>query len=328
MRRLGFALAMILPPAAPAAAGGFALHWPLGCVLGQDCYIQQYVDHDPTPGARDFTCAGLSYDGHRGTGIALPFFSGMQAGVRVLAAADGAVAGTRDGMADRDAADETAGAVKGRECGNGVVIRHAGGWETQYCHLKQGSVRVRTGDRVSAGTPLGEVGLSGRTEFPHLHLSLRKDGAVADPFQAGPPGRCGTGGAQIWAEEVPYQPGGLTGGGFHTAVPDYAAVKAGRADLAPLAADAPALVFWTLAYGGRKGDEIILSATGPGPGPGPGGEIFRQRTVLDKDQAQLFRAAGKRRNSAAWPAGSYSGNAVMRRGGQDISRYSQQMEIR
>ncbi len=322
MRRLGFALAMILPPAAPAAAGGFALHWPVDCTLGQDCYIQQYVDHDPGPGAQDFTCSGLSYDGHKGTDIALPFLSDMHAGVGVLAAADGVVAGTRDGMAGRLATGKSAEAVAGRECGNGVVIRHAGGWETQYCHLKNGSVRVRSGDKVAAGTPLGEIGLSGQTQFPHLHLSLRKNGAVADPFQIGPQEGCGAGGAQLWAEDVPYGPGGLTGGGFHTEIPDYADVKAGRADLAPLAADAPALVFWTLAYGGRKGDEITLSATGPE------GEVFRQRAVLEKPQAQLFRAAGKRLKTDRWPAGAYTGTAILMRNGKEISRYSQKMEIR
>jgi hypothetical protein len=313
---------MILPPAAPAAAGGFALHWPVDCTLGQDCHIQQYVDHDPGPGAQDFTCSGLSYDGHKGTDIALPYLSSMDAGVRVLAAADGVVAGTRDGMADRYAAGESAEAVKGRECGNGLVIRHADGWETQYCHLKKGSLLVRNGDRVAAGTPLGDIGLSGMTQFPHLHLSLRKDGKVADPFQAGPQGACGTGGAQAWADPLPYQPGGLTGGGFHTAIPEYEDVKAGRADLSPLQAEAPALVFWTLAYGGRTGDEIRLSATGPD------GEVFRQTTQLEKPQAQLFRAAGKRLKAERWPAGTYSGTAVLIRDGKEISRYSQQMDIR
>lgn len=322
MRRLGFALAMILPPAAPAAAGGFALHWPVDCTLGRDCYIQQYADRDPGPGAQDFACGGLTYDGHKGTDIALPFLSGMTAGVTVLAAADGVVAGTRDGMADRYAGSGSAEAVKDRECGNGIVIRHNGGWETQYCHLKKGSVRVRKGDRVPAGTPLGDIGLSGQTQFPHLHLSLRRNGEAVDPFQPAAAAACGAGGAQIWADEIPYQPGGLTGGGFHHAIPDYSAVKAGTADLSPLAADAPAMVFWALAFGGRKGDEIILTAHGPG------GEVFRQRAVLEKTQAQLFRAAGKRLKAARWPAGTYTGTAVLIREGREVSRYSQQMEIR
>ncbi len=323
MRRLGYALALLFPPAAPVAAGGFSLQWPVDCTLGETCHIQQYVDHDPGPGVRDFTCGGLSYDGHKGTDIALPYLSDIQAGIRVLAAADGVVSGTRDGMADRSADDETAEAVKGRECGNGVVIRHDDGWETQYCHLRQGSIRVQTGDMVKSGATLGEIGLSGQTQFPHLHLSLRRDGAVVDPFQNGPLGTCAADTAGLWGQmDIPYQPGGLIGGGFNSAVPDYISVESGTADLSPLASDAAAIVFWTLAYGGQAGDSIVLSVQGPQ------GEVFRQQALLEKDQAQLFRAAGKRLKAETWPAGAYTGTAVMLRDGQEIGRYSQQMELR
>ena len=38
------------------------------------------------------------------------------------------------------------------------------------------------GDYVSFATRLGQVGLSGRTQFPHVHLTVRKDGNPIDPF--------------------------------------------------------------------------------------------------------------------------------------------------
>lgn len=73
---------------APAtSAGAFDLAFPLACSLGKTCYIQQYADHDASPVARDFTCGGLSYDGHTGTDFALTTLAAMQAGVDVLAAA-------------------------------------------------------------------------------------------------------------------------------------------------------------------------------------------------------------------------------------------------
>ena len=62
------------------------------------------------------------------------------------------------------------------------MIEHGEGWTTQYCHMRQGSVRVRKGDRVAAGAPLGFVGLSGGSEFPHLHIVARHDDRVVDPF--------------------------------------------------------------------------------------------------------------------------------------------------
>ena len=44
------------------AAGDPVLTSPIDCDLGRDCFIQQYVDHDPGPGASDYLCAPLSYE--------------------------------------------------------------------------------------------------------------------------------------------------------------------------------------------------------------------------------------------------------------------------
>lgn len=41
-----------------------------------------------------------------------------------------------------------------------------------YAHLRNGSLRVRAGDRVKTGDPLGLVGDSGRSSMPHLHFHL------------------------------------------------------------------------------------------------------------------------------------------------------------
>ena len=72
------ALAPLLMALAPPA-GAFDLAFPADCTLGQDCYIQQYHDHDPGPEATDYTCGPLSYDGHDGTDIALPTRAAMAA---------------------------------------------------------------------------------------------------------------------------------------------------------------------------------------------------------------------------------------------------------
>ncbi|KIC35571.1 M23 family metallopeptidase [Leisingera sp. ANG-M7] len=316
------ALMTSLSLAAPAAAGDLVLQFPLDCTLGEDCRIQQFVDRDPGKGATDFTCGTLSYDGHKGTDIALPYLSDMQAGVQVRAAADGVVLGTRNTMADQYATADNADSIDGKECGNGVVLRHGGGWETQYCHMKRGSVLVENGQKVKAGDVLGEVGLSGKTQFPHLHLSVRKDGAVVDPFSPGALDTCGSPAAQtLWADPLPYQPGGLIGAGFSTAVPEFDAIQAGTANQAPLAADAPALVFWAYAYGSQAGDRLELNVTGPG------GELVSHSEALERTQAQLFRAAGRRLRGGQWPAGSYTGVARLLRDGQEIARFARSMTV-
>lgn len=293
-------------------AGAFDLAWPVDCAPGRDCRIQNYVDRDPGPGIADFSCGPLSYDGHDGTDIALPTLADMAAGVNVLAAAPGRVRGIRDGMPDISVRDPAAPPLDGRDCGNGVAITHEDGWETQYCHMRQGSIMVRAGDVVQAGDVLGQVGLSGNTEFPHLHLAVRKDGAELDPFEPEGDAACGATGAALWSEPPPYIPGGLVDIGIATAVPEYDAIKAGLPDEAILR-DAPALVIWAYYFGPRAGDVLDLRVTGPG------GEVTGDRITLDRTQALAFRATGRRLRTAL-PPGPYTGTATLSRNGTELGR--------
>ena len=107
------------------ATGAFAeepplFDMPVACELGRACFIQNYVDADPSASARDYTCGTLSYDGHNGIDFRLPTTAAQQAGVDVLAAAPGRVLRRRDGMADISVREGSRDAVKGAECGNAV----------------------------------------------------------------------------------------------------------------------------------------------------------------------------------------------------------------
>lgn len=320
MPRAGLA-ALLLSLAAPAAASDLSLALPIDCDLASTCRIQQFVDHDPGPGARDYRCGPMSYDGHKGTDFAVPTLADMDRGVNVLAAADGVVTGLRDGMPDRAFSAADAPEIDGRDCGNGVLLRHADGWETQYCHMKNGSLRVARGQSVRTGEVLGEVGLSGRTQFPHVHLSVRRDGKVVDPFAPGNPDACGAADSDtLWAAPPDYRPGGLIEAGFAAAIPDYAAVQAGTAATAIGAGD-PALVFFVYGFAGRKGDAIRLRIDGPA------GTIYDARVTLDRDQALFFRAGGKRLRAPRWPAGDYVATARMVRDDQPLAEITARMRI-
>jgi len=297
--------AILLALASPA--GAFELAFPADCNLGQTCYIQQYVDHDPGPAAQDFSCGGLSYQGHDGTDIALPSVAAMAVGVNVLAAAPGTVKGVRDGIAD------FAPIVPGKECGNGVLVDHGDGWQTQYCHMKQGSVAVQVGETVGPGSVLGQIGQSGMAEFPHLHLAVRQNGQNLDPFAPDTLTSCGASGNDLWQAPIAYQPGGLLSVGLADVVPDYAAIKAGLAS-PDLPATAPAIVIWAYLFGSRPGDAIIFDVSGPE------GQVISERVVLEKAQALAFRAVGKRLKTAAWAAGRYQGEAVLLRDGVELGR--------
>lgn len=317
-------LALMLPFASPALAEGLLLQSPVACDLTETCYIQQYMDHDPGPDATDFTCAGLTYDGHTGTDFAVPTRADMAAGVDVLAAAPGVVIGTRDGMDDRGYTPERRAELADRECGNGVVVRHSEGWQTQYCHLREGSVAVRTDDRVETGDVLGQIGQSGNAAFPHLHLSVRDpEGTPIDPFDPDGTLTCDDpGNSTLWQSPPTYRPGGLLSLGFAVAIPEYEQIKAGTAGVEALAPDAPALVVFAYFFGPREGDVIRLAITGPQ------GEVITQDIDLTKDQAKAFRAIGKRRSSTAWPSGTYTGTATLIRDNQPLEQQSTQITLR
>lgn len=308
--------------ASAVAAQPFQLALPLDCTPGQSCFVQNYPDDDPGPGARDFSCGALTYDGHKGTDFALPSLADMAAGVEVRAAAAGRVTGLRDGMIDRAWTSEEAARIDGRDCGNGVVIDHGDGWETQYCHMRQGSLRVAEGQQVQAGTPLGLVGLSGKSQFPHLHLSVRHNDAVIDPFAPeGTQAGCGTLGPMLWAAPLPYVASGFIAAGFTTRLPEYEEIQQGTAAQAALPRDLPFLVLWAHAFGLRAGDEMELAITGPG------GSFTRQKVSIDRTQARAFRATGKRLQAPLAP-GLYSGRATLIRDGAPVARTTVTVMIR
>ena len=63
--------------------------------------------------------------------------------------------------------------------GNTVVVRTDDGVVAVLAHLRRGSVRVRRGDRVTAGQQLAECGNSGNSTEPHLHVQLCDSAWVA-----------------------------------------------------------------------------------------------------------------------------------------------------
>ena len=305
--RLVAPLLLLSAPVWPAASEP-ALRLPVDCVLDETCYVQRYVDRDPGPGIRDFGCGTLAGDGHKGTDFAVPSLAAMAEGVAVVAAAPGTVLRVRDGMADISTDAPDAPDIAGRECGNAAVIGHGDGWETIYCHLRQGSVAVAPGDRVAAGTPLGLVGMSGLASFPHVHFGVQRDGVVVDPYR--PDGaQCGADAeGALWAEPQRYRPLGVVSAGFAEDVPEFDAVKAGLPEDGIAAADRP-VVLWAQIFGARQGDVVAFALAGPD------GSVERHTTLIRRDQPLLFRAWGKRAPEGGWTQGIYSGRIALTRGG-------------
>ena len=64
--------------------------------------------------------------------------------------------------------------------GNHIEINHGYGYLTLYAHLSK--YNVRPGKKVKRGDVIGYVGSTGRSEAPHLHYEVHKDGKVVNPI--------------------------------------------------------------------------------------------------------------------------------------------------
>ena len=53
-----------------------------------------------------------------------------------------------------------------------ILLDHGNGWQTLYAHLL--SARIRPGQLIHTGEPIGTVGKSGHASTAHLHFELRR----------------------------------------------------------------------------------------------------------------------------------------------------------
>lgn len=97
---------------------------------------------------------------HQGVDYAAP------TGTPVIAAADGRIvqSGWQNGY------------------GNTVVIDHGRGHSTLYGHMSRIAGSGRRGNRVSQGSVIGYVGMTGLATGPHLHYEFRINGVHRDPL--------------------------------------------------------------------------------------------------------------------------------------------------
>jgi murein DD-endopeptidase MepM/ murein hydrolase activator NlpD len=302
------------------AEEAISLALPIKCQPGVSCFFQNYVDHDASDKVRDYRCGGRSYDGHDGTDIRIRNLEIQRQGVEVLAAAPGRVVGGRNDMEDISVKTAGKAAIAGKECGNGVLIEHEGGWSTQYCHMAKGSVRVKVGDQMTTGQPIGLVGLSGDTEFFHLHFTVRHHGKIVDPFAYGAPENSCGGGRSIWAaslaEQTQYRPREIIDYGFAGLAPTMELIESGEIGKHPVTPGSDALVAYVRTIGLQAGDQQSLVVQGPG------GASFAANDLpaLDRDKAQYLVIAGKKRREAAWLGGRYTATYRVIRDGGEVLR--------
>ncbi|MGK9055597.1 peptidoglycan DD-metalloendopeptidase family protein [Neorhizobium petrolearium] len=147
------------PLAFPLEGGRFVVAQGGGIGL-----LNHHSDHRAQRHALDLTAVNTA--GFRVAGL-LPDDPARYAifGKTVISPCDGTVIAARDGLPDLPPATRD----RDNPAGNHVVLS-CGDLRVELAHLRHGSVAVASGAQVLAGELIGEVGNSGNTTEPHLHI--------------------------------------------------------------------------------------------------------------------------------------------------------------
>lgn len=138
--------------------------------------------------AHDFTIADANGRLFRTDGATPEDWYGF--GAPVHATGDGVVVKARDGMRDnRKGAppaftQEQIMADLSLFLGNCVILDHGNGEFSVFAHMKNGSVRVKPGDKVRAGDVIGAMGMSGDAFLVHLHYQLQSGAGFEEGLPA------------------------------------------------------------------------------------------------------------------------------------------------
>ena len=138
---------------------------------------KQLNRHHDTPSQRfafDLLVMDAAGKSHKGEGKTNEDYYAF--GKKILAPADGVVTDVIRGV--RDNVPGSMNPYSG--LGNAVFIRHRKSEVSVLAHFKQGSIKVKAGDKVKKGQLLGECGNSGNSSEPHLHYHLQNTPVIQD----------------------------------------------------------------------------------------------------------------------------------------------------
>lgn len=312
----------------------FMLGLPAECIIGKDCWVLNYPDAGPDSDktATDPACGVRTYEGHKGTDIAIADKAAMDRGVNVLAAHEGTVMRVRNAEEDHfPVTKEQLDKIKAdkKECGNAVLIDHGDGWQTMYCHMKRGSIVVKPQQKIKAGEKIGLIGASGMTQFPHIHLGVIHKSDVIDPFTGAKLTEpCGGKSASLFEKSahVIYEPLVFMKTGFDTKPVTLDDLDRGIKSPEDIASDASALVFYAVMLGVRQGDEISLKIESPD------GSVFSERNITeDKSMARRMLFIGRNiPKDVPLPSGVYTGkiDVLRKEAGKEDQKFSHAVAVR
>ncbi|MCH5205289.1 MAG: peptidoglycan DD-metalloendopeptidase family protein, partial [Oscillospiraceae bacterium] len=123
----------------------------------------------------------FGYDAWRGgqhRGLDITGSGSSIAGAKIHAAQSGTVIAVYNGCKHNYGKNYSCGCGGGY--GNYIIVDHGGGVSTMYAHTW--GINVSTGQRVTQGDVLGNVGTTGWSTGYHLHFEVRVNGIAVNPL--------------------------------------------------------------------------------------------------------------------------------------------------
>lgn len=326
----GTSLFAINTPSHAQSGAYIELNRPVDCTVGETCYIENYVDLDPSRRWKNYRCSGRTFDGNRSTDFRLNTTKKMDENIIVRAAAAGRIKAFRNSDEDGLYANGSKEAVRNRECGNTVIIEHENGWETQYCHLKQNSARAIRGLNVKPGDKIGLVGMSGKAEGPKLGFIVRHNDQTMDPFIGVSAMQGCSGSAEatpLWAvgaiPHVLYYASDSINDGFTIEPPDLQTITEKGYNPEADYSKASTLYYSVQIFGIKTDDVQEISLTGP-----DGSILSKQATLYeDKSRSQFLHYITQAKPETGWQSGQYKGSYKLIRYGKVVIEESETIEI-
>ena len=190
-------------------------------------------------------------------------------------------------------------------------------WEKYAAVLVDYSTKVKKGDFVTSGQTIGQIGLSGLTEFPHLHINVQQGDKFFDPFTGRERYTVGSKNS-LWNanvyQQLIYKPLIIYNVGVSDEIPKLLDIRNEKYKTERISFFSNMMIFWVDMFHVETNDVINIVVKNPD------GNIFlNKKIVFDKSNAKKLFYVGKRKPSNGFSKGRYTVQISFKRPNTNIS---------
>lgn len=195
------------------------------------------------------------------------------------------------------------------------------------------SITIKENQEVKKGQVLGFVGLSGKTEFPHLHITVKRNNIVLDPFLGTEPSinyNCNnssqTDKASLWDDatyaKLKYIDTAILNFYTTTKIPTKFLARTGQYRESTIDKNSKNIILWADIMGVQKGDNILFEIVDTN-----GNNVFKSIQEVPKKYVLYFIYAGERLNKNKFSKGEYTSKLTLTRDNKVVTSSSKSISV-